>query len=394
MDLNAYALDDRAPSTVERPSRTEEAAALIKTAHAERRAIVLHGGATRIGIGDAPTRYDMALDLRGLSGIVEHSAADLVCIVRAGTTLAELAAALLPAGQRWPVDAPDMARATVGGTIASAAPAASRLRHQHPRDWVIGCEAILGDGTRVRAGGRVVKNVTGYDLSRLYSGTYGSLAALTELSLKLVAVDEAARTLRLRSDAGTLARVALELRAALPLDGIVLATGREPSLFIRAAGRAAAVERLVRDARGRGAFEDVPETTWSSLGDRVTREAFVARLVIPPGREADVVSGDGHAYVGTGIAFVFGDRAPAELAALRERCEALGGALILERATVEQKRAVGVWRSDRAVPSATGGQQAVQTAAATQRAAADRVASELKRRFDPRDVLAPGRMPV
>ena len=78
---------------------------------------MLHGGATRVGIGDAPTRYDVALDLRDLSGIVEHSAADLVCIVRAGTTLAALAEALRPAGQRWPIDAPDQRRATVGGTI-------------------------------------------------------------------------------------------------------------------------------------------------------------------------------------------------------------------------------------------------------------------------------------
>ncbi len=86
------------------------------------------------------------------------------------------------------------------------------------------------------------------------------------------------------------------------------------------------------------------------------------------------MSGDGVAYIGTGIAFVFDERAPADLLALRERCAALGGALVLERATVEQKRAVGVWKTDRTDVT--------------------RVASELKRRFDPHDVLAPGRMPV
>ncbi len=391
MDLSDYALDGRAPSSVERPSSTEEAATVLGAAHRGRRAVVLHGGATRVGIGDAPTRYDVALDLRDLSGIVEHSAADLVCIVRAGTTLAALAEALRPAGQRWPIDAPDQRRATVGGTIASAAPAASRLRHQHPRDWVIGCEAVLGDGTRVRAGGRVVKNVTGYDLSRLYSGTYGTLAALTELSLKLVAIDEDARVLRLRGEPTMLARVALAQRATLPLDGIVLATGPEPALYIRAAGRAAAVERLVRDARALGAFEVVDEVMWTKLGDRVTRDAFVARLAVPPGREPDFVGGDGLAYVGTGIGFVFGERAPAELVALRERCDAVGGALVLERATVEQKRAVGVWRTRQAVQ---GNHEAAQRTSSTPTTASTRIASELKRRFDPHDVLAPGRMPV
>lgn len=390
MDLTEYALDGVTPVAVERPSRTEDAAGVVAAAHRDRRAIVVRGGATRIGIGNAPARYDMALELRGLAGIVEHSAADLVCIVRAGTTLAELAAALLPAGQRWPVDAPDQDRATVGGTVASAAPAASRLRHQHPRDWVIGCEAVLGDGTRVRAGGRVVKNVTGYDLSRLYSGTYGTLAVLTELSLKLVSIDDAARTLRLWGEPATLARIALELRATMPLDGIVLTTGPEPSLHIRAAGRAAAVERLVREARTRGAFEDVDDASWSSLGDRVTREAFVARIAVPPGREAEIVSGNGLAYVGTGIGFLFGERAPADLIALRERCVAAGGALVLERATVEQKRAIGVWGERK--PSAD--RPEVLSVAGAQRASADRVATTLKRRFDPHDVLAPGRMPV
>ena len=256
---------------------------------------------------------------------------------------------------------------------------------------MIGCEAVLGDGTRVRAGGRVVKNATGYDLSRLYSGTYGTLAALTELSLKLVAIDEDARVLRLRGEPTMLARVALAQRATLPLDGIVLATGPEPALYIRAAGRAAAVERLVRDARALGAFEVVDEVMWTKLGDRVTRDAFVARLAVPPGREPDFVGGDGLAYVGTGIGFVFGERAPAELVALRERCDAVGGALVLERATVEQKRAVGVWRTRQAVQ---GNHEAAQRTSSTPTTASTRIASELKRRFDPHDVLAPGRMPV
>ena len=373
MDLTDYTLDDMAPSRIESPATADEVGALIGAAHGARQAVVLHGGGTRVGIGNAPSRYDTALDLRGLRGVVEHSAPDLVCIVRAGTTLAELAAALAPSHQRWPVDAPEPERATIGGTIASAAPAASRLRHQHVRDWVIGCQAVLGDGTIVRAGGRVVKNVTGYDLSRLYSGSYGTLAAITEVSLKLVAIDERTRTMRLSGSRSDLERIALQLRAALPLEAVVLAIGAQPALYVRAAGLAAAVDRIATEVGSRGTFTDVAEAEWSALAARVTREPFVARLAVAPGREAELIDGDAVAYVGAGTAFVFGDREPAQLAAMRQRAEAIGGALVLERTPTERKRELGVWGDHRA----------------THRT----VSASLKQRFDPHGVLAPGRFP-
>lgn len=371
MDLTRFALDGMAPSSVETPANAEEVARILSGAHQRRGAVVLHGGGTRIGIGDAPSRYDIAVHLGELRGVVEHSAPDLVCTVRAGTTLAQLTAALEPSRQRWPVDAPEPERATIGGTIASAAPAPSRLRHQHVRDWVIGCQAVLGDGTIVRAGGRVVKNVTGYDLSRLYSGSYGTLAAITEVTLKLVAVDERVRTMRIIGSRPDLERIALELRAALPLEALVLASGERPALYVRAAGLAAAVERASAEVGARGVFDDVADADWSALLARVTRDPFVARLAVPPGREAALVEGDGVAYVGAGAAFRFGDRAVAEIAATRARAEAMAGALIVERASTAQKRAVGVWGSARA----------------THRT----VAAALKERFDPHGVLAPGR---
>src|SRR5437899_1047613 len=113
------AIDGVAPTRVERPRTTEELSALITAADRAREAVVLWGGGTRIGVGDAPDRYDAALELTGLAGIVEHSPADLVCTVRAGTTLAELARALGPRGRRWPGEAPGPDRATVGGPHGS-----------------------------------------------------------------------------------------------------------------------------------------------------------------------------------------------------------------------------------------------------------------------------------
>lgn len=372
MDLSAYAIDGVTPARAERPTTTDDVARVITAAHGERQAVVLHAGGTRIAIGESPSRYDVALDLREIRGIVEHSAPDLVCSVRAGTTLSELGESLAPFGQRWPVDVADPARATVGGTIASAAPSPSRLRFQHPRDWIIGCEAVLGDGTRTRAGGRVVKNVTGYDLTRLYSGSYGTLVAITEVNLKLVAIDERQATYRLGVDASDLARVALALRA-FPFEAIVAVSGRAPAIYARASGAAAVAARATAELGRHGSFEPVADAEWQALLSRSVREEDVARCAVPYGREIEVLDGDGLAYVGAGIAYALGRRTPAELGALRTRCEALRGALVLERAPLDTKRALGVWGN---------------------RGAPHRVGLALKQRFDPHEVLAPGRLPL
>lgn len=371
--LASRAIDGVAPGRIERPDDAAAAARIVRGAHEAREAVIAWGGGTRVLIGDAPERYDVALDLTSLAGVVEHSPADLVCTVRAGTTLAALSAELARSGQRWPVDAADPERATVGGTIASAAPAPSRLRFQHPRDWIIGCEAILGDGTRARAGGRVVKNVTGFDLTRLYSGTYGTLAVLVELSLKLVAADEATRVLWLRAgDIGALAALAAELRRALPLEGLVVISGSSPALLARVSGSTAAVERLVRDLAAAGVSDDAPPEVWAAATARAARETTAARCAVGPGDECAVIGADGVAYVGTGIAYRFGASVD-ELRALRARCEGTGGALVLERAPEGVRREIGTWGARR-MPQA--------------------ISRALKAAFDPHDVLAPGRSAV
>jgi len=294
------AVDGLRPTRVERPRTTEELSAVITAADRAREAIVLWGGGTRIGVGDPPDRYDIAADLTGLAGIVEHSPADLVCTVRAGTTLAELASALRSSGQRWPVEAPCPERATVGGTIASAAAGPSRLRYQHPRDWIIGCTAVLGDGTTTKAGGRVVKNATGYDLTRLYSGSYGTLVALAEITLKLMAVPERTATLRATtSDIHTALRIAAELRAThLPLDALAIVTGAaaercgdsRASVFVRASGPHDAVERVTGALRQRTGGTDVDDTVWETIASLASVMEQVTRAGWPGGHEPRTVS--------------------------------------------------------------------------------------------------------
>jgi glycolate oxidase FAD binding subunit len=380
------AVDSVVPSSTLRPGTNDELAAIITAAGRAGEAVVLWGGGTRIGVGDPPERYDIAVDLSGLAGIVEHSPADLVCTVRAGTTLAELETVLGASGQRWPVEAPRPDRATVGGTIASAAAGPSRLRYQHPRDWIIGCTAVLGDGTITRAGGRVVKNVTGYDLTRLYSGSYGTLVALAEVTLKLMALPERTATLRATAvDLHDALRIASVLRAThLPLDALAVVTGGaaekvgevRTSVFIRIAGPDAAVERVtsaVRELSGATPFEARAWNAITSLpgnSDRVARAGWPAGHDLPVGLDlANAVI-----YPGSGIAFALGTLDVELFGRMRASLEAADGALIVERADAEFKRAVGgAWGRPR-VPLA--------------------IARALKDRFDPHGVLAPGRVPL
>ncbi len=375
MDLASFAIDGGAPGRVERASSTADVARILAGAHAAREAVVVWGGGTRIGIGDAPARYDVALDLRGLGGVVEHAPADLVCTVRAGATLAELADAFAASRQAWPVEVADPRTATVGGTIASAAAGPSRLRYQHPRDWIIGCEAVLADGTVTRAGGRVVKNVTGYDLTRLYSGTFGTLAVLTEITLKLVAAPETVRAFRAEGRRDEIARLAEHVHAArLPLDALVCEGSDDAaSLIARAAGSASATARVGTMLRQLGPFEDADPSQITQIHERTVRDATVLRLSLPPGRELEVArrAASATVHVGSGTAFAYGPTDVRAVADLRHHAESAGGALVLERADTAVRAAAGTWGARR-IPAA--------------------VAARLKERFDPRGILAPGRM--
>lgn len=380
------AVDGMLPSRTQRPQTTDELAAIIAAADRAREAIVLWGGGTRIGVGDPPDRYDTAVDLTGLAGIVEHSPADLVCTVRAGTTLAELANSLSASGQRWPVEGPCPQRATVGGTIASAAAGPSRLRYQHPRDWIIGCTAVLGDGTITHAGGRVVKNVTGYDMTRLYSGSYGTLVALAEVTLKLMALPERTITLRsVHSDMTTALRASADLRAShLPLDALAVVTGGAAervgesgaSLFVRIAGPDAAVERVTRAVRELSGATAFDARVWDDIASLPANSDPVARAGWPAGHDVPVGLDLANAviYPGSGIAFVLGELDVDAFTRMRTAVEAADGALIVERANARFKQAVGgAWGRPR-VPLG--------------------VARALKDRFDPHGVLAPGRVPL
>lgn len=383
---DARAVDGMNPRDIVRATSEADVVEAIRGANERREAIVISGGATRLGVGDPPARYDLALDLSAVRGIVEYEPDDLVATVRGGTTLAELAAALAPRGQRWPVEPGLPERATVAGTLASAAGGPSRLRYFHPRDWVIGARAVLGDGTPVRSGGRVVKNVTGYDLTRLWSGTFGTLVAIVELTLKLTAIPE--RTVSLVADVDV--RAAFETAnhlhvSGLPLDALAIVTGDsvgavgahgEAALLVRLTGPAAAVRRLGRDVRERVRCRDVANDVWDRVAALPLESKWTARVAWPAGARPEIgfAGYDAVIYPGTSTAYLLRSIERATFRKVRESLEAAGGIAVLERASADYKRdAGGAWGTPR-VPLG--------------------IARALKERFDPLGVLAPGRMPT
>lgn len=160
------------------PSNLAEMSETVAAAHRDDLAVVIRGNGTKLDWGNPPARLDLIIDTRRLSGTVEHAAGDLITVVRAGTPVDGLDFGT----QQLALDAPG---ATVGGAVASNASGPRRLLHGTARDLLIGITVVRPDGTVTRSGGRVVKNVAGYDLSKLYTGSLGTLGVITECVFRL-----------------------------------------------------------------------------------------------------------------------------------------------------------------------------------------------------------------
>ena len=171
------------PSFVASPASTEEASALLRIAAAHGLTVVPRGAGTGLGWGQPPASCDLVLDMTAMDRVIEHAAGDLVARVQAGTTMGHLASVLASAGQQLAVDAP--ADATVGGVVATGTAGPRRFRYGAPRDLLIGITVVRADGVVAHSGGRVVKNVAGYDLGKLFSGSQGTLGLITEATFRL-----------------------------------------------------------------------------------------------------------------------------------------------------------------------------------------------------------------
>ncbi|MEX1022262.1 MAG: FAD-binding oxidoreductase [Dehalococcoidia bacterium] len=354
-----YAIDGAEPVAGFAPNDRAEVALLLRTATALGLAVAPQAGRTALRAGRPLEAYHVALDLRGLHRIVEYVPDDLTVTVEAGMSLRALQDELAEHGQYLPVDPAPDDHVTVGGLLATARSGAWRGHLPGARDLVLGIEAVLPSGDRIKSGGRVVKNVTGYDLHRMHTGALGAFGVIVEASFKVAPRPAATATLA-ASEGHLDAACALARRAwdaALPVRAITVLTSETarrldvssaPTVIVELAGSRAAVERSTADLAAIGPFTDASPAAWPHLrrlqGDP---HATVLRAGVPPSaltamldatRGLDVLA---WANVASGAVVMHGrDLDAAAVRGLRAAAEARGGFLQVEGAPAALRREV------------------------------------------------------
>ena len=253
-------------SVVARPTSVEGVSAVLREATGQGLVTVARGAGTALGWGSPPERVDLILDVGGLDRLVEHEAGDLVVVAEAGLPLKALQETVGRAGQELVADVPREryeAGSTIGGALATAATGPRRLQRLALRDLVLGATVVLADGTVATSGGKVVKNVAGYDLAKIMTGSYGTLGVIVRAAFRLHPVRPArgfvVRTgpLEVVADlarevvGSQLAPAAVELDRAAGSDEATLAVlldGTADAVAARAAQTAALVSGEVADA--------------------------------------------------------------------------------------------------------------------------------------------------
>ena len=193
VDCSPFAVDGRTPEAVVLPGSKEEVAAVLAVAGEAEIPVTPWGGGTKMGIGSPPARPGLVLSLRRLDRLLEHEPGDLTATAQAGMGLTAFQAALGARGQWLSLDPPYADRATLGGILATSAAGPRRHLYGTARDLLIGLTLVLADGAVVRGGGKVVKNVAGYDLPKLAIGSFGTLGVIVDATFKLRPRPEADR---------------------------------------------------------------------------------------------------------------------------------------------------------------------------------------------------------
>lgn len=397
--LERFTVDGLTPAAAVFPGDEAGVATVLARAAAAGAAVVPVGSGQHLALGNAPRRYTIALSLARLSNMLEHEPADLTAAVEAGMTLQSFQQALAPHGQWLPVDAPPTS--TIGGILASGAAGPCRHRYGAPRDFLIGVSAVLADGRAVKSGGRVVKNVAGYDMGKLYTGSLGTLAVITRATFKLAPLP-AARALAVIAAETPAAAAAIGFDAddrGLVLEAVEIADGR--TLAAAGLGDGKPWAALLRICGSRGAIERslaelatlAPPTNAAILVGEDEARAWTGYLAVPPATlvvrlsvlPSDVpttldrlAAEDGGSMLAasltTGIVRSRWLRTPEEAVALVGRLQAwaaaLGGACVVEAAAPAIKEAVDVFGPPRADFE---------------------LVRRIKEQFDPHGVLSPGR---
>lgn len=408
VELSPYVVEGRTPEAAVFPGSVDEVAAVIGLAAEAARPVTPWGGGTAAKVGMPGAPGGLVLGLRRLSRLLEHEPGDLTASVEAGITVEAFQAALRDRGQWVSLDPADARAATVGGVLATNASGPRRHLYGTARDLLIGVTVVTADGAIVRGGGKVVKNVAGYDLPKLFVGSYGTLGVIVEATVKLRPLPDHERLVCARFD--RLKEAGLALRAllasdlipnaielldaaagtALSLGGAALVVGFD-GLREQVDWQCAELAQLVAKCGGRMG-SPLPDEMWGRLPTAAPAAfsdlAAVMVLSVLPSQVAELMErgaagalGCGlksawaaHAGVGVVRAAVraegFGKDVSAVLMEWREMARAGGGHANLEWAPLALKSQVAVWDD----PGAAG-----------------RIMERIKAQLDPRNILNPGR---
>jgi glycolate oxidase FAD binding subunit len=406
-EATSYTVDGLVPQAVALPGTVEEVAEVMRLAHREGAAVIPWGGGTAMGLGNLPQRYDIALSLCRLNAVVEYEPADLTATVLVGKSLSDFQHHLAPSGQFLPLDPRSPAEATIGGILAANASGPSRHAYGTARDLVLGLRFVQPDGRVIKAGGRVVKNVAGYDMCRLLIGSLGTLGVIVEACFRLtplpkaqltlaVAVPSAQDAYRLASQAAGLSLRAVELlnaAAARTLDTLPSTAEGGFVLLLAAAGPPAAVERTregVAALSSPTVIEDGDASLWQAVSQAIQPPpgGIVGKATVLPSRVPELIQrietiGQEAGrpprivcHLTAGIVYSAWT-ASAELEAdlrlvtsLRRAAASLEGTLVLKAASPALKERLDVWGDP--------GPDLV-------------LMRRLKEQFDPQGILSPGR---
>ena len=373
-DPEQDAIDGVVPALVVEPHTAEAVAASLAWASEQRLSVVIRGAGTKHEWGRRPERMDVILSTRRLNRLIAHQHGDLTATVEAGLTLREMNHALASRGQQLPLDPLFADRATIGGLLATNDSGSLRHRYGTPRDLVIGVQLATTDGRLTKAGGQVVKNVAGYDLSKLVSGSFGSLAAIVSATFKLSPLPPASATVvvelldaaKLHEAVTAIASTqiepsAVEVHARRGTDG----SGGLTRMLLRFASLAAAVDAQAAEACARlttlGLAANIlqgsaEQSLWhqhstifhAATGALVRASWLPADLVavlrtleeLARGGPAEMI---GRAGIGAGLIRIDGDT-PRQTAAIeRLRESAKIGNVVVMRGSPDLKAKVDVW---------------------------------------------------
>ena len=409
VELSPFVVEGRTPEAAVFPGKVEEVAAVVAQAAAAGVPVLPWGGGTGMAVGEPPPRAGIVLGMRRLARVIEHEPGDLTVTAEAGLTVDGLQETLRARGQWLSLDPPDGARATVGGLIAANAAGPRRQLYGTVRDLLIGLTVVTAAGEVVRGGGKVVKNVAGYDLPKLFVGSWGTLGVVVDATFKLRPRPDDERLIAVRFDrlkdcgaavrallAGDLIPNAVEIldptsAAGLGLDATATLVVGFDGLREQIEWQAAELATLLSPLGGRD-LEPLPAETWPRLAtigrDAFAEPAAVMTLSVLPTLVVDVMEQGASAARQRGLASAWTAHAGVGI---------VTGAIEAGREAATVAGALTEWR---AIAGAGGGHATLTWAPLAVKSqvpvwddagAAGRIMQRIKAQLDPGNVLNPGR---